>query len=463
MSVDKKKVQDYGEVFTPLNIVLDMLSMLPNISTEVILEPSCGHGIFLIEILKQKLKNNISILDAINSLYGIDIQEENVIVTRNNILTYLENNYSIEHIHTQIVNILNKNIKQADFLVCPLEENKYDIIIGNPPYQDSTNRNGAGGGKSLYHLFIDKSIKYSKRYVSFIIPSSWMLGYPKGIKKEWVNNFRGNYNIKEIHDFKDAHWVFPDVTINSGVDYFLLDKEKQTNNIDLYIHNNNSNEKITINIKKGKEILRDIYGNIVYNHIEKDLEYTFDKLVGGKEYFTIPAKNMHTSWKEYVLIKETDDMLEYLANFSRHKVNCKIAYVKPSQVKKNLKDAYRPKLYESSAVFYTQKRIIDKPILSTNPSVCSESYIPIFSPNDDIVELENIAKYMQTKFFRYLVSLMKKDQSLPSTVYKLVPILNNSQIDWNNTIFEINQQLYQYYNIPKNICDYIDTTIEDLL
>ena len=92
----KDRVKDFGEVFTPDNIVNDMLDLLDEqwkdlsseeYITKTILEPACGDGQFLIRILYRKLervkklhKENrpLALVKAVSSIYGVDIQSDNV-------------------------------------------------------------------------------------------------------------------------------------------------------------------------------------------------------------------------------------------------------------------------------------------------------------------------------------------------------------------------------------------------
>lgn len=463
--IDRVKVETYGEVLTPPNIVSDILDIIPMdiLKNGSIYEPGFGTGNFIIGIMdKLHIREEEDFIDVLKRIKGVELQHDNVVITHKRLLEYAINHYGIVDVDG-IRQILTTNLVQGDYLSIDVEP--CNLVLSNPPYQDSTNKNGAGGGKSLYHFFLDKAIEQSNKYVAFIIPSSWMQGYPKGIKHTWVDNLRSNTNLVEIHDYKDAHDVFLSVTINSGVDYFLIDKEKTTKDCKFYIHSENNKECIDITLT-GRELFRDKYAYEMYNCIEQDIqEHNFSELVGGKEYFTKPAKIMHTNWKEYTLKRQDSESIYYLANFNRHKVDIDIAYVQPNQVVKNVGSINRPKLYESSAVFYTQKRVIDKPRLIVEPSVCSESFIPIFSETDSVEELKNISKYMQTKFFRYLVYMMKKDQSLPNTVYKLVPLQNfndTSDIQWFRDIKDIDNQLYIKYNISKDLQEHINNLIEEI-
>lgn len=81
----KQRVKDFAEVFTPKHIVKDMCDLVPAemwVSVDTtFLEPACGTGNFLAEILERKFKlceNWEDGLRALKSIYGIDIQQDNV-------------------------------------------------------------------------------------------------------------------------------------------------------------------------------------------------------------------------------------------------------------------------------------------------------------------------------------------------------------------------------------------------
>lgn len=93
-----ERVRDAGEVFTPFNIIEDMLDLLPADAwsfrpSKTYLEPSCGNGRFLVVVLYRKfaaLKHVLNsepseivkatyALEALASIYGIDISEDNIL------------------------------------------------------------------------------------------------------------------------------------------------------------------------------------------------------------------------------------------------------------------------------------------------------------------------------------------------------------------------------------------------
>lgn len=126
----KDRVRKYAEVFTPKWVVKLMVDNLeeyngPLTIEATVLEPACGEGVFLIEILERKLKkaaqkNNPKqeALRALKSLYGIDIQEDNVIICRQNLFdmwkAFVKNTNSDDEINAH--DILQKNIVVGNFL-----------------------------------------------------------------------------------------------------------------------------------------------------------------------------------------------------------------------------------------------------------------------------------------------------------------------------------------------------------
>ncbi len=147
----KERVRDFGEVFTPSHIVSDMLDLVKEETERIeskFLEPACGNGNFLVEILRRKLevvknkykkiqleyeKNSII---AISSIYGVDILEDNVKEAQNRLFEIFEaeylklykKNYKQECLES-FKFILEKNIIHGDTLTQKLIKNREQPII----------------------------------------------------------------------------------------------------------------------------------------------------------------------------------------------------------------------------------------------------------------------------------------------------------------------------------------------
>lgn len=115
----KDRVKNFGEVFTSTKTANEMLDLLPEDMFDIdktFLEPCCGEGVFILEILKRKFKNCKSRKDytiALSSVYGMELQEDNVKICIDNIINLCSEYFKPTK---QEVELINNHIIQADSL-----------------------------------------------------------------------------------------------------------------------------------------------------------------------------------------------------------------------------------------------------------------------------------------------------------------------------------------------------------
>ena len=137
----KARVRDQGEVFTPIstvNLMLDMLGDPIIDTTKTVLEPTCGNGNFLVEILKRRLSNiskrkktsvrEYEVLVALSRIYGIDIMHDNIREARSRLMSVVSDYFSSTRNSAEFLAaatvIISRNVIQGDTL-----KHKSSIII----------------------------------------------------------------------------------------------------------------------------------------------------------------------------------------------------------------------------------------------------------------------------------------------------------------------------------------------
>jgi hypothetical protein len=119
----KKRVKELGEVFTPPALVEEMLDKLPPevwATDKTFLDPTCGHGNFLVGVVKRKLETGSTPLQALSTTFGIDIMQDNVDECRGRVLEAVGNPEGGEE-------IVKRNIRCADSLQFDWQE-----LLANP-------------------------------------------------------------------------------------------------------------------------------------------------------------------------------------------------------------------------------------------------------------------------------------------------------------------------------------------
>ena len=476
------------EVFTPPEIVNQMLDMLPqelfrNPDT-TFLDPACKTGVFLREIAKRLIKglepqfpDLQERIDHIfhKQLFGVAITELTSLLSRRGIYCskYPNSDFSVTKFDTAQGNIRFKRIDHTwvngrckycgtnktydrgeelethayEFIhtdnLEKLFNMKFDVIIGNPPYQLN---DGGGMGASampIYHYFVEQAKKLKPRYLSMIIPSRWFAG-GKGLD-DFRDKMLNDDKMSVIHDFIDASECFPGVEIKGGVCYFLWDNNHK-GLCDIYTHKkeNTSYAKRALLEKNSDVFIRYNEAIPILNKVVGCANEFFSSIVSMRNPF-----NIASNFSGYASVEKEG----YIKLYAMKK---QVGYIHQNLYGIKNKDLIgKWKLYIGKAVGSGDiSTDWINPIIGEPNSLCTETYL-VAGPFNTEDEANNALSYTQTKFFHFMFGLKKITQNTTSKSYQFVPMQDFSK-PWTD------EELYAKYNLTQEEIDFIESMIRPM-
>lgn len=262
--------------------------------------------------------------------------------------------------------------------------------------------------------------------------------------------------------YTNATDIFSNVEIKGGICFFLIDNDYAGKCEYHYIDNNNHTVSLR-NLGDFNLLIRDSnYAEIVkkVKDIHGDNQFV-DSLVSNDTPFGI-SSNVKSSTKKTSDISDKKDSKHNVAIYHIEKLKRRIDYISINSISKNTQDIGKYKVFLTGAAGSgNDKIVLGKPILAEKNSVCSQSFI--YAPFNSKIEAENFIKYLKTKFFRVLVASIKITQSCPNRVYQFVPIQDfteTSDITWDCTISEIDNQLFKKYSLSEDNIEYIKKSFD---
>ena len=357
------------------------------------------------------------------------------------------------------------------------QEMKFNAVVGNPPYQeikatDKSSTNSAFAS-ALYPAFIDLSANLSPNYISLITPSRWMTKQGQGISNEWVDKMIECNHFITIHDFPNANDCFENVEIKGGINYFLL-SPIFTGKCNFTTHTSSSiitNLDYLDPIGSGIVIRDQNAMSIINKIVDKDGRYfidnSFASMVSPKHYFD-RNELLNSNWKGYNKVKDDNHSIKYYMN--KNLESCGYGWIKDSDIPKGRETIALSKVYIPMAGGTgNDSQILGFPFYGEPNSVCSYTYLVIGydkeKHNYTQEECYNIIAYIKTKFFRYMVSVKKKTQNTTRDLFQFVPLqdfTSHSDIDWTQSIPDIDRQLYSKYNLSDDEIDFIEKMIKPM-
>lgn len=337
---------------------------------------------------------------------------------------------------------------------------KFDAVVGNPPYQ-VVNKGDGTGADPIYHKFIDLGYELSKSG-TLIHPARFLYNAGK-TPKQWNEFITHNANFKIIRLFESSFDVFPSVDIKGGVAITYWDKNAQFIPIA-----NSLREPIKESIKDKVTSRNYIpFSQLVY---PRDLYRLTDQLYIENPWAIERPSKGHKYDVGSNVFKVFPELFKDYADSNLVKIVGKEGNIRTERYIK-LKYLKCPDNFSSWRVFIAKANgsgaygeTMSLPIIGEPNSGHTATFLSVGKFNTR-KEAETVLKYIQTKFFRALLGLLKVTQNTTKEVFQFVPIqdfTDNSDIDWSKSVAEIDQQLYKKYNLTADEITFIESMIKPM-
>lgn len=328
---------------------------------------------------------------------------------------------------------------------------KFNAIVGNPPYQIMDG--GAGvSAKPVYNLFVDIAKKIKPNYISLITPSRWFAG-GKGLD-DFRESMLQDSRISHMTDFVNAKDCFPSASIGGGVNYFVWDKNYNGYcNFTVIQNNEKSTEPRKFNefpvfVRYNKAI--DIIHKLASNGTISDIVSSRNpfgissNIRGEASKFNNSLRLISSEGVSYL----RKDVIESDFYLNCYKVMCS---------KVTAEHAGEP---DKSGMF----KVLSRTEILEPSTVCTDSYL-IIGKFDTFEKAKALYSYLCSKFVRFLLLQAVSSINLSKDKFQFIPLQNfseNSDINWNTSINDIDMQLYAKYNLTDEETAFIEKMIKPM-
>lgn len=455
------------EVFTPPEVANRMLDLLPDEiwhdSSATFLDPACKSGVFLREIakrlidgLKDEYPELPERLDHIfrKQVFGIATTELCSLLSRRSTYCskYPNSRYSVVQFDTSAGNLRYKRCEHTwigsrckycgasqseyerdggleayayEFIHLDSPEEtlpmKYDVIVGNPPYQLSDGGNNASA-MPVYHKFVQQAIKLNPRYLTMITPARWFVG-GRGLD-EYRSMMLHDDRLRIIHDYPNASDCFPGVEIKGGVCYFLWDRDRR-GLCDIYTH---ENDKASLTTRPLLENGLDVFIRTsnqlsILNKIRHKNEPPLSNRINAGRFFGFHTR---VTWNGENGTLQTADGSSSFPIKSKKTGNFTVkvfiangeCWIQEHDVVRNAPSIKKWKVLIPRSG-NPGSTILGRPKISEPGSCNSNTYTVVVLNSEH--EARNLSQYLKTRFVRFMVAVRTVTQDMAPKSFEFVP------------------------------------------
>ncbi len=334
------------------------------------------------------------------------------------------------------------------------------VVCGVPPFSEKTNGGRGDGSTSIYQKFFNYvKDNISPRFISMMMQSSWY----NGGRGDGLDDFReymlSSKNIRELHDYPNVEDYIKGVTtLRGGICLFVWDNQYDD---DCLVVNRIRHKDYVL-----KRPLRFCHGEFKADFfIRWNRGLTIVNKVMDKESHFLPDNNMMRKRDAFGFVdNDSDTKYAGKRKSTIRTVKVYLAKGKKGYVseEKFTKEKGKDELLHQWKVLVAKSSsggdkmphlVISDPIVSEPESVTAHTHYVIEGVNDK-TKAENLAKYLKTRFARFMVFLLRSNQNMRVDMYQFVPRLDFAK-SWTDN------ELFDKYGLDTDDIEYIKMLIKE--
>lgn len=352
-----------------------------------------------------------------------------------------------------------------------LSDMKFDLVVGNPPYAFVKENTEGKYTSEGYSSFVQKAYELTSHYLCMIIPARW---YSRGGGKNLDAFRKFMLDVARVSEFHDVIRgdIFGDIAyVAGGFCYFLADKNYGEHEVDFWYHYRDSSKR------KARRPLRVMHDDIMLRDENKASVIAavetvdgkcnegyvgFDTLVSVTSPYGFHSDAFYKSRSGYVWEDFSDEPIEGAyrclgIGITERGTKSRCIKWYPGELdfvpwNKNRHPPTGYRVFMPWALYEKNDRFCIESVVAKPGDICTLTFLSVGGFESTYETAFNVASYMKTKFFRYLLTVYKQDQHAVRDAYQAIPIQDFS-ICWTD------EMLYKRYNLSQHLIDVIESSI----
>lgn len=339
---------------------------------------------------------------------------------------------------------------------------KFDFVIGNPPYQDTTTGENETFAPPVYNKFLDSAYQVADK-VEMIHPARF-LSNAGSTPKDWNKKMLDDEHLKILYYEQDSSKVFGNTDIKGGITVTYRDKTKDYGAIEVfspYEELRSINSKVSAMSKKSIK-------EIIYTQNRFNLDNLY--LVHPEYKSVIGSGGKDRRFRNNIFEK----IPSFLETATSNTDIAVIGVIRNKRywryIDKQFVDLEHENLMKWKVIVPRANgkgvlgEVFSSPVVISPNQGYTQTFIGI-GAFDTEIEATNLLKYIKSKFLRTMLSVLKVDQHNERDTWQKIPLqdfTSSSDIDWSQSIANIDKQLYKKYNLSDEEINFIETNVKEM-